>query len=310
MKILVTRHSDKNPQSQDYLCDQVFHGLNGLGHETTDDFRFWYLYRSEFQPWGGKYNINEGHYHGSLLYGGGFSYAATLDENLNIVRDPEIIQQRIKTHYYDKIIIGRPDYKPKYFNVIFEYYKRQDIITLDGRDEQTIDDFLRDNTIYFKREMFQEPDKFFNPVSFAIPVEKCRVERAEKTQAMGTVVPGRVNTYRYKVEKEYYDDYARSLFAVTHKKRGWDCMRHYEILSNRCIPYFSDIEHAPKNTMTTLNKQLLLEIKREVDKNKVEYYMPGNPGWAQYCVWEDILHKEFITNCITTKLAGYILKNV
>lgn len=32
-------------------------------------------------------------------------------------------------------------------------------------------------------------------------------------------------------EHRYYDDYSRSYFAVTRRKGGWDCMRHYEILA-------------------------------------------------------------------------------
>ena len=49
------------------------------------------------------------------------------------------------------------------------------------------------------------------------------------------------------------------MFALTTKKCGWDCMRHYEILANGCIPYFPDIENCPSNTMALLPKELLLK---------------------------------------------------
>jgi hypothetical protein len=33
-----------------------------------------------------------------------------------------------------------------------------------------------------------------------------------------------------------------SYFAFTHKRGGWDCMRHYEILASGCVPYMADIQ--------------------------------------------------------------------
>jgi len=309
MKILVARHSDWHDLfPQEYLCDQVFHGLHSLGHEVTDDRRAWYLYKSEFEPWGGKYKLDQGHYHGSPLYGGGFSYAATLDEDMSIVRDPAVIEQRIRDHYYDKIVIGRPDYKPSYMNLIYEHYDRKDILALDGRDEYAIDHELAGRTTYFKRELNGEPTEFMRTINFAIAKSKCRTDRADKTKLVATVIPFHPNTYVFKVEKEYYDDYAQSMFAITRKKSGWDCMRHYEILANRCVPYFVDIEACPPNIMLTLNKQLLLEIKQQVDAMTPEYYQPGQPGWDQYCAWEEQLHKEFISQCTTEQLAQHLLK--
>jgi hypothetical protein len=308
MKILVARHCDwHNPFPQDYLCDQVFHGLHSLGYEVTDDSRSWYLYRGEFKPWGGTYNLDEGHYHGSPLYGGGFSYAATLDEDMTINRNRKVIEQRIESHYYDKIVIGRPDYIPSYIDLIYQHYDRKDILALDGRDETNIDWNLANRTTYFKRELDGEPTEFMRTISFAIPESKLRHERKDKSQYLGTVIPFQPHTYVFKVESEYYDDYARSLFAITRKKSGWDCMRHYEILANRCVPYFVDIEACPKNIMLTLNKDLLIEIKRTVDQHGVEYYAPNQPGWAQYCAWEEQLHREFVSKATTIQLAQHLL---
>ena len=33
------------------------------------------------------------------------------------------------------------------------------------------------------------------------------------------------------------------------KKGGWDCMRHYEIIMNRCLPIFIGVENMPLYTM-------------------------------------------------------------
>ena len=54
--------------------------------------------------------------------------------------------------------------------------------------------------------------------------------------------------------------YANSIFAITNKKLGWDCLRHYEILMNGCIPLFFNIEDCPKLILKTLPKERLSEI--------------------------------------------------
>jgi hypothetical protein len=311
MKILVARHTYEHEyHPQDYLCDNVFHGLHSLGHEVTDDRRCWYFYRSEFESWGGKHKLDAGHFHGTLLYGGGFSYAATLDEDMSIVRDHDVIRERIKDHYYDKIVIGRPDWKPSYLDLVFEHYDRKDILALDGIDEGTIDRDLASRTTYFKRELFEAPGEFLVPISFGIPRVKCRTDSVEKAQLWGTVIPYRSETYIYKVEAEYYADYARSMFAHTCKKSGWDCMRHYEILANRCIPYFHNLEQVPAETMKTLPKSLLLYAKSLIDQHGPEYFIPGNPGWPEYCNLEQKIHQHFVEHCTTEALAQYVLKSV
>ncbi len=76
-----------------------------------------------------------------------------------------------------------------------------------------------------------------------------------KSQDWGTVIPGKMETYVFRDEKSYYEDYQKSYFAVTHKKGGWDCMRHYEILANGCVPYFHDIVFCPDNTMVDFPKK-------------------------------------------------------
>jgi len=310
-KILLARHTIHEIHPQDYVADTVFNGLYLSGHEVTDDARCWYLYKTEFEQWGGKYKLDAGYRQGwsiaHPLNGGGFSYAAIQDEDMSINRDRNVITQRIKDHYYDKVIVGFQNWKPSYMDTIFENYERKDILALDSRDEPDVDWEFANRTTYFKREMIGEPNEFFRPISFAMPNVKCRLDLAEKIKPLGTVIPGHMNTYVFSREKDYYNDYASSLFAVTCKKSGWDCMRHYEILANRCVPYFADIDHCPINIMKTLDKELLSYIKKQVDVTGFEYYMPGQPGWDQYKEWEEKLHIHFINNCTTLQLGNYML---
>lgn len=37
-------------------------------------------------------------------------------------------------------------------------------------------------------------------------------------------------------QREYRHAYAEALFGFTKKKRGWDCMRHLEILASGTLP--------------------------------------------------------------------------
>jgi hypothetical protein len=96
------------------------------------------------------------------------------------------------------------------------------------------------------------------PITFSIPSEKIVDRFPTKTKLMSNLIPGDLKTYIYNTEKEYYNEYQCSYFATTTKKAGWDCMRHYEIMANGCIPYFPDIESCPLFTMVMFPKHLIL----------------------------------------------------
>jgi hypothetical protein len=102
-----------------------------------------------------------------------------------------------------------------------------------------------------------------HPITFSIPSNKIVADVPSKTKfcsdSMPNLIPGRSQTYVYQNEEDYYKEYQSSFFAITTKKHGWDCMRHYEIMANGCIPYFPDIEKCPPNTMALLPKHLIVE---------------------------------------------------
>ena len=81
------------------------------------------------------------------------------------------------------------------------------------------------------------------------------------------------------------------------KKAGWDCMRHYEISMNGCLPLMRDIGECPPFTMTTTHKKLLLDIVKFVDANEL--------GAIRDLTYEMLLHVKN-TNT-TTKLSEYVL---
>lgn len=98
------------------------------------------------------------------------------------------------------------------------------------------------------------------PIGFAIPAEKlCDFARPEKAQdfprhvvdpelaAAGGAFFSAVGSDRYvfDTEADYYADLRRSRFGVTTKRAGWDCLRHYELAANGCVPCFRDLDRKP-----------------------------------------------------------------
>lgn len=97
------------------------------------------------------------------------------------------------------------------------------------------------------------------PIGFSIPECKIVSKVPAKEFVYATVVPGKPETYVFNNESDYYKDYQRSVFGHTKCKAGWDCLRHYEILANGCIPWFQDLDKCPSTIMTKFPKRIVLE---------------------------------------------------
>ena len=138
------------------------------------------------------------------------------------------------------------------------------------------------------------------PISFSIPSIKIVNEIPEKTQIVSPLIPGDLSTYIYNTEDEYYDNYKKSLFAITKCKSGWDCMRHYEILACGTIPYFIDLDKCPNFTMTNFPKEFILKT------NKLFEFIFNN-----YKSFNDI-PKEILDNCYNSinQLLNYTRNNL
>ena len=102
------------------------------------------------------------------------------------------------------------------------------------------------------------------PIGFSIPAEKIVGSVGTKAKIYSSLVPGVVSSYIYKDEDSYYNEYRQSIFAMTCRKAGWDCMRHYEILACGAIPLFINSGGIPRNTMTFYPKELLERIYAEI----------------------------------------------
>lgn len=111
------------------------------------------------------------------------------------------------------------------------------------------------------------------PISFSIPECKIVKEVPPKTKEFARIIPGDLSTYVFSTENDYYADYQTSWFGRTTFKMGWDCLRHYEILANGCIPWFPDLKNCPPNTMTHFPKKKLLSPlpRDQLAKELLEY---------------------------------------
>lgn len=110
--------------------------------------------------------------------------------------------------------------------------------------------------------------RYIYPLSYCIP-DECIVEDSDvntKIHEIAPLIPGNRSNYCFDAdhEAEYNNMYKESLFAHTMKKGGWDCLRHYEIMANGCIPIFKDLENCPAHTLTSFPKTIVLEASREL----------------------------------------------
>ena len=125
---------------------------------------------------------------------------------------------------------------------------------------------------YFKRELTPEtrrlrsfilapqplvrrlgPPRGVRPIAFSIPDEKIASAPTEKTALLATHVvdpevasrAGHSTSAAFSDEAEYYADLQSARFGVTTKRAGWDCMRHYELAANGCVPCFRNLAAKP-----------------------------------------------------------------
>lgn len=159
-----------------------------------------------------------------------------------------------------------------------------------------------DQKIYTKNNL---PNIY--PITFSIPEEKIVSFVPYKDKHLSDLIPGKQSTYIYNTEKTYYDEYKRSYFAITMKKAGWDCMRHYEIMANGCIPIFENIKDCPKNTMALLPKHLIVE-GNELYKKIKETNETNHIIQKEQCNQLIQKYLKYVREHLTTKkIAEYVL---
>jgi hypothetical protein len=288
MKILyITNHLSIARASggfiSDYQNDLVFYGLRELfGDSVVDSTQIISLYKE-----------NENKIHPSHLWGGMTAFWLIGENSI----DRTNIEEKIKDKYYDLIIYGAIKRCKDYYDLVSKTYPANKIILIDGNDEPELDP-LYTKHLYFKREL-QASHPNLRPITFGIPTCKLALPNNNKTQDYATCIPGQPETYVFKSEQPYYEDYQKSYYGVTMKKAGWDALRHYEILGNYCLPYFVGLDECPKDTLFNLPKELILEGMNLANNFDEQKY---------FCILNEVF--EYTKNNLTTKnIAKYIIEH-
>ena len=292
MRILLIRSEGNQTHINDFMSDLLLHGLRQLyGSEVIDYPGCWYMYSDEITN--RKYDINK-------IWGKGFTINKTLN-NYNSI-DRTDIKKKIQEKYFDLVIYSSIRRSDQFLDDVIKYNNK--VIFIDGEDDNIIDERYTKSGLYFKRELLEKKNNVI-PISFAIPKEKIlKTINENPANLLAPLVPGRLDTYIYDNEKTYYDMYSNSIFAITNKKLGWDCLRHYEILMNGCIPLFFNIKNCPKQTLTTLPKNKLINIYDKFNKI-LQLYFPFNIYKKKFLSIDKVI--SYIPNIFKDKSASLFL---
>jgi len=248
MKILFI----SNARGPDYMADTIFHGGKSLfGVNFFETTKHWYMYESVPNK--------------ESLYGRGFTLYGKIPEKVYSGL-PASVEELIGSKFFDKIIYGSIWRCSDYFDLVSRVYKKEDILVVDGEDHITVNNFFVEKSKYFKREYESDNSKVY-PINFAIPKELVLNKVTEKSKLISDIIPNFNKNYSFYEESLYYAEYAKSWYAHTQKKGGWDCLRHYEIMMNGCVPIFKNLEECPKNTLTKLPKKEIIDFSKTIVNN-------------------------------------------
>lgn len=276
----------------DFQSDMIFHGLRSIyGENCIDSNEAWYMYDDMRLVWNQRVPEN------GMSYGRGFTLYGRLPK---VDVDRKNLQSKILDRVFDKIVYGSVTRCSDYIDDVIKVYKKEDIIFIDGEDNQSISQKFQSLGKYFKRELISDTYKDVYPINFSIPEELIVTSCPPKQKDYGKVIPGDVSTYIFTEETTYYKDYQLSYFGITMKKGGWDCLRHYEILMNGCIPYFFDLESCPIFTMIKFPKKEIMYINHYVASNSFSD--------KDYTEWCEILLSHTRHHLTTKVVANYLIQ--
>ena len=98
------------------------------------------------------------------------------------------------------------------------------------------------------------------PISFSMHRSNILEPSAvhDRSDLISPIVPG--YPYSYTSFADYLETYARSHFAITHRKAGWDCFRHLEIMASGSAPLMLDTSDIPQFSMVHYPKHAFRQI--------------------------------------------------
>lgn len=202
------------------------------------------------------------------------------------------------------------NFDDQYYALTFDQYEKQwpSLICEEDKAIESIY-FYQNICIIKKKELNKSLNNTTYPIQFSIPSSKIVSTIPTKTKDFAHIVPGDFNTYIYSDEQSYYKGYQEAYYGITCAKIGWDCMRHYEIIANGCIPYFINLEQCHPNTMQFLPKKLILEAMHlpGVSYQKIDHSIFDKKRY--YEILQKILNhmRQYLTS---KAMAEYVLQRI
>jgi hypothetical protein len=305
---------------EDYLADGLLHGLRGLlGAEVVDYPKAEFMYSSFPAERGGE------------LYGRGFSLYRTLADIevdrhrvLQRARDGgfDLIVFADIWGSFGRFVETAPtiDSTPM---AVLDGSDREEPYPYAGvwwrRRAWWALPRAHTRAIYFKRELTPRTGWFrsflllpprlaqhlpsirgMRPTAFSFPAEKILAEPpTDKQRLLATHVVdpevaervGAPTTYAFEDERDYYEDLRRARYGITVKRAGWDCLRHYELAANGCVPCFRALREKPPrcaphglndgNCVEYRDYDELMRRLDEIDEPRYQALQQGALRWAR-----------------------------
>ena len=252
---------------EDYLSDGLLHGLRQLPWLELVDYP-----RKECMYEGGRQcKVAPGF----GVRGGGFSLYGLLKEPEGGI-DRSFIWQRLAAGWFDAVLVSNVWRQWGFLLQWRELLAAQTLLLLDGDDDQRLypcsgtrfrqfgfgtglTNLLQlPSTHIFKRELTNRSRKWglrinVHPLAFSIPHQKILMQLPIKSQLFPSHIVdqdlsnklGASANYVFADEKSYRSDLANSRFAITTRRAGWDCLRHYEIAASGAVICFRDLDQKP-----------------------------------------------------------------
>jgi len=233
---------------EDYLQDMMLYGLRAiLGDNLVDYPKKEVMYKSCPVPH-------------TELYGRGFTIWKLLED---VDVDRTDIDRKIRERFFDLIVFGSLHRQKQYVLDLVKrrlFPARNRFAFLEGEDNDEVGRMawlVVPFGPYYKRERRWYNSFLTRPINFSIPAQKIRSQpipkeflfakhvQCDEVYKIELVRQFCQKKYVFSEEFEYYENLARSRYAVTMRKSGWDCMRHYEIAANAAVMAFYKLRDKP-----------------------------------------------------------------
>jgi hypothetical protein len=133
------------------------------------------------------------------------------------------------------------------------------------------------------------------PISFSHP--KPRELGPGASWRLAPIIPG--FPYTFVDEEEYLATYAKGPLGLTHRKAGWDCFRHVEVLAAGSVPLMVDVQDIPRFSMIHYPKSSLTLV---LDRLRESGQLPSRTTRTAF--------REYMLRHLTTEaMARYLLRH-